>query len=161
MTKSNPHAVVLVANLEPPLKWDSTSGKVKLDSMRVTASPVVEAGGFVANTGGTVTLDNITVTSTGKGNAFTLKTVSGTLSCDVSAWCAYGANADAAQYGSSRAGVTLTTTETHPFSWSRAGFKGNSYELTIIDRTNSKAYRVIGMVGDATNDAFVKIKRIN
>ena len=161
MTVSNPHAVVLVANLEPPLKWDSTSGKVKLDDMLVTASPVVEAGGFVANTGGTVTLDNITVTSTGKGNAFTLKTVSGTLSCDISAWCTYGSNTDAAQYGSSRAGVTLTTTETHPFLWSGTGFKGNSYELTIIDRTNSKAYRVIGMVGDATNDAFVKIKRIN
>ena len=155
MTKSNPHALVLVANLEPPLKWDSTSGKVKLD-----ASPVVEAGGFVANTGGTVTLDNITVTSTGKGNAFTLKTVSGTLSCDISAWCTYSSNADA-HHGSSRAGVTLTTTETHPFLWTRAGFKGNSYELTIIDRTNSKAYQVIGMIGDATNDAFVKIKRIN
>lgn len=161
MTASNPHAVVLVANLEPPLKWDSTSGKVKLDSMQVTASPVVEAGGFVANTGGTVTLDNITVTSTGKGNAFTLKTVSGTLSCDISAWCTYGSNADVAPYGSSRAGVTLTTTETHPFGWSGAGFKGNSYELTIVDRTNSKVYQVIGTVGDATNNAFVKIKRIS
>lgn len=160
MTVSNPHAVVLVANLEPPLKWDSTSGKVKLDSMPVTASPAVEAGGFVANTGGTVTLDNITVTSTGNnGNAFTLKTVSGTLSCDISAWCTYSSNADA-HHGSSRAGVTLTTTETHPFLWTRAGFKGNSYELTIIDRTNSKVYQVIGMLGDATNDAFVKIKRI-
>ena len=158
MTKSNPHAVVLVANLEPPLKWDSTSGKVKLDA---NATPVVEAGGFVANTGGTVTLDNITVTSTGSGNAFTLKTVSGTLSCDISAWCTYGSNADAAQYGSSRAAVTLTTTGTHPFWWSGTGFKGNSYELTIIDRTNRKAYRVTGMVGDATNNAFVKIKRID
>ena len=157
MTVSNPHAVVLVANLEPPLKWDSTSGKVKLDA---NATPVVEAGGFVANTGGTVTLDNITVTSTGSGTAFTLKTVSGTLSCDISGWCTYSSNADA-HYGSSRAGVTLTTTETHPFLWTRAGFKGNSYELTIIDRTNSKAYRVIGMIGDATNDAFVKIKRID
>ena len=160
MTSSNPHAVVLVANLEPPLKWDSTSGKVKLDDMRVTASPVVEAGGFVANTGGTVTLDNITVTSTGIGTAFTLKTVSGTLSCDISGWCTYSSNADA-QWASSRAGVTLTTAETHPFLWTRAGFKGNSYELTIIDRTNSKAYRVIGMGGDDTNDAFVKIKRIS
>ena len=155
MTVSNPHAIVLVANLEPPLKWDSTSGKVKLDDM-----PVMEAGGFVANTGGTVTLDNITVTSTGSGTAFTLKTVSGTLSCDISGWCTYSSNADA-HHGSSRAGVTLTTTETHPFLWTRAGFKGNSYELTIIDRTNSKAYRVIGMVGDATDNAFVKIKRIS
>ena len=155
MTISNPHAVVLVANLEPPLKWDSTSGKVKLDDM-----PVMEAGGFVANTGGTVTLDNITVTSTGSGTAFTLKTVSDTLSCDISGWCTYSSNADA-HHGSSRAGVTLTTTETHPFLWTRAGFKGNSYELTIIDRTNSKAYRVIGMVGDATDNAFVKIKRIS
>ena len=155
MTTSNPHAVVLVANLEPPLKWDSTSGKVKLDDM-----PVMEAGGFVANTGGTVTLDNITVTSNGNGKAFTLKTVSGTLSCDISGWCTYSSNADA-HHGSSRAGVTLTTAETHPFLWTRAGFKGNSYELTIIDRTNSKAYRVIGMGGDDTNDAFVKIKRIS
>ena len=160
MTVSNPHAVVLVANLEPPLKWDSTSGKVKLDDMRVTASPVVEAGGFVANTGGTVTLDNITVTSTGAGDAFTLKTVTGTLNYDISGWCTYSSNADA-QWASSRGSLTMTTTETHPFLWTRAGFKGNSYELTIIDRTNSKAYRVIGMVGDATNNAFVKIKRIS
>ena len=160
MTISNPHAVVLVANLEPPLKWDSASGKVKLDSMQVTASPGVEAGGFVANTGGTVTLDNITVTSNGNGKAFTLKTVSGTLSCDISGWCTYNSNADV-HHGSSRAGVTLTTTETHPFLWTLAGFRGNSYELTIIDRTNRKAYRVIGMIGDATTDAFVKIKRIS
>ena len=160
MTVSNPHAVVLVANLEPPLKWDSTSGKVKLDSMRVTASSVVEAGGFVANTGGTVTLDNITVTSTGAGNAFTLKTVTGTLDYDISGWCTYSLNADS-HYGSSRASRTMTTTAAHPFWWASCGFKGNSYELTIVDRTNSKVYQVTGMVGDATNDAFVKIKRIH
>ena len=157
MTTSNPKAVVLVANLEPPLKWDSTSGKVKLDA---NATPVVEAGGFVANAGGTVTLDNITVTSTGAGNAFTLNTVSGTLSYDISAWCTYGSNADS-QHGASRGALTLTTTATHPLGWSKAGYKGNSYELTIVDRTNSRVYQVIGMVGDATNNAFVNIKRIN
>ena len=157
MTTSNPQAIVLAANLEPPLKWDSISGKIKLDA---NATPVVEAGGFVANTGGTVTLDNITVTSTGAGNAFTLKTVSGTLSYDISAWCTYGSNADS-QHGSSRGALTLTTTATHPLGWSKAGYKGNSYELTIVDRTNSKVYQVTGMVGDATNNAFVKIKRIN
>ena len=163
MTTSNPQAIVLVANLEPPLKWDSTSGKVKLDANATPIGeyPSREAGGFVANTGGTVTLDNITVTSTGAGRyAFTLKTVSGTLSYDISAWCTYGSNADS-QHGASRGALTLTTTATHPLGWSKAGYKGNSYELTIVDRTNSKVYQVIGMVGDATNKAFVKIKRIN
>ena len=145
MTVSNPHAVVLVANLEPPLVWDSTSGKVKLNSMRVTASPVVEAGGFVANTGGTVTLDNITVTSTGTGNAFTLKTVSGTLSCDISAWCTYGSNADTAQYGSSRAAVTLTTTATHPLRWTVLATKVTHTCLLLLivqtgKRTESQAW---------------------
>ena len=33
MTASNLNAVVLVDNLESPLKWDSTSGKVKLDAL--------------------------------------------------------------------------------------------------------------------------------
>ena len=131
-----------------------------MDDMPVTASPVVEAGGFVANAGGTVTLDNITVTSTGAGTAFTLKTVSGTLSYDISGWCTYGANADA-QSASSRGALTMTTTAAHPFGWGASGNKGNSYELTIVDRTNSKVYQVTGMVGDATNNAFVKIKRIN
>lgn len=131
-----------------------------MDDMPATASPVAEAGGFVANTGGTVTLDNITVTSTGAGNAFTLKTVSGTLSYDISGRCTYGANADA-QFASSRGALTMTTVAAHPFGWAASGNKGNSYELTIVDRTNSKVYQVTGMVGDATNNAFVKIKRIN
>ena len=128
--------------------------------MPVTSSPVVEAGGFVANTGGTATLDNITVTSTGAGNAFTLKTVSGTLSYDISGWCTYGANADA-QFASSRGALTMTTAAAHPFGWAASGYKGNSYELTILDRTNGKVYQITGMVGDATNNAFIKIKRIN
>ena len=157
MTTSNPQAVVLVANLEPPLKWDSISGKIKLDA---NVTPIGEAGGFVANTGGTVTLDNITVTSTGAGNLFTLKTVSGTLSYDISGWRTYGANADA-QLASSRGALTMTTVAAHPFGWVVSGYRGNSYELTIVDRTNSRVYQVIGMVGDATNNAFVKIKRIN
>ena len=131
-----------------------------MDDTPVTASPVVEAGGFVANTGGAVTLDNITVTATGAGNVFTLKTVSGTLSYDISGWCTYGANADA-QFASSRGALTMTTVAAHPFGWAAYGNRGNSYELTIVDRTNSKVYQVTGMVGDATNNAFVKIKRIN
>lgn len=162
MTTSNPKAVVLVANLEPPLKWDSTSGKIKLDAnvTPIGEYPSRDAGGFVANTGGAVTLDNITVTTTGAGNAFTLKTVSGTLRYDISAWCTYGANADA-QFAASRGALTMTTVAAHPFGWTAVGNKGNSYELTIVDRTNSKVYQVTGMVGDATNNAFVKIKRIN
>lgn len=162
MTTSNPKAVVLVANLEPPLKWDSTSGKVKLDANATPIGeyPSVEAGGFVANTGGTVTLDNITVTSTGAGNVFTLKTVSGTLSYDISGWCIHSANANA-QFASSRAALTMTTAAANPFWWPGTGYRGNSYELTIVDRTNSKVYQVTGMVGDATNNAFVKIKRIH
>lgn len=33
MTASNSNAIIAVANLEPPLKWDSVSGKVKLDAL--------------------------------------------------------------------------------------------------------------------------------
>lgn len=55
----------------------------------------------------------------------------------------------------------MTTTAAHPFGWAASGYKGNSYELTIVDRTNSTVYQVTGLVGDATNNAFVKIKRIN
>lgn len=124
-----------------------------------TNNAVSEAGGFVPNVGGTATLDNITVTATGAGNAFTLKTVSGTLTYDISGWCTHGANADS-QFASSRAGLTMSTTAAHPFAWAASGSKGNSYELTIIDRTNNKVYSVLGMVGDATNLALLKIKRI-
>lgn len=124
-----------------------------------TNNAVSEAGGFVPNVGGTVTLGNITVTATGAGNAFTLKTVSGTLTYDISGRCTYGANADS-QVASSRAGLTMSTTAAHPFAWAASGSKGNSYELTIIDRTNNKVYSVLGMVGDATNLALLKIKRI-
>lgn len=130
-----------------------------MDDMAVPSSSTAEAGGFVPNVGGTATLDNITVTATGAGNAFTLNTVSGTLTYDISGWCTYGANADS-QFASSRAGLTMSTTAAHPFAWAASGSKGNSYELTIIDRTNNKAYSVLGMVGDATNLALLKIKRI-
>ena len=132
-----------------------------MDDMAVPAGATSEAGGFVPNTGGTVTLDNLTVTTTGAGNAFTLKTVAGTMVCDLSGWCTYGADSSGSQYATSRSGVTLTTTGTHPLAWSATSGRGNVYELTLVDRTSSKVYAVTGVVGDATNQAYLKIKRIH
>lgn len=132
-----------------------------MDDVAVPEGAASEAGGFVTNTGGSVTLDNLTVTTTGTGTAFNLSTVAGTTVCDLSGWCTYGANSTDRQYATSRSGVTLTTTAIHPLAWSATSGRGNVYELTLVDRTSNKVYAVTGVVGDATNLAYLKIKRIH
>ena len=131
-----------------------------MDDTPTSSTTPNEVSGFVANTGGSLALDNITVASTGAGNAFTLRTVSGALTYDISGTCTYGANADTI-YGSSRGGLSMTTTPAHPFAWAGAAYKGNTYNLRIVDRTNSKVYDIAGTVGDATNKTFLQIKRIS
>ena len=105
-----------------------------------------------------VTLDNIKLTArlTG-GQGFQVATVSGTITANISAITAFAADS---VFGSSRAGVTVTTTLTHPFGWV-GQINGNWATGTIFDRTNNLVYEFRIMTNTGPTLSFVYIKRLN
>ena len=105
-----------------------------------------------------VTLDNIKLTArlTG-GQGFQVATVSGTITANISAITAFAADS---VFGSSRAGVTVTTTLTHPFGWV-GQINGNWAIGTIFDRTNNLVYEFRIMTNTGPTLSFVYIKRLN
>ena len=105
-----------------------------------------------------VTLDNIKLTArlTG-GQGFRVATVSGTITANISALTAFATDS---VFGSSRAGVIVTTTLTHPFGWV-GQVNGNWATGTIFDRTNNLVYEFRIMTNTSPVLSFVYIKRLN
>jgi len=115
---------------------------------------------YVANNG-TLEVDNLSVKIVESGECVRIGTVSGTATIDASGWCTYNLNADA-QYASSRANLSLTTTHLNPFNWSATKYKGNEARLTIHDTTNNKVYRVtaiLNIIGGSNH--FITIEKLN
>ena len=102
-----------------------------------------------------VTLDNIRLTArlTG-GQGFQVATVSGTITANISAMTVYAADA---LFGSSRATQTITTTLTHPFSWT-GNVNGNWLTGTIFNRTNNLVYEFRIMTNTSPVLSFVAIR---
>jgi hypothetical protein len=114
------------------------------------ASGMVNAGTFV-------TLDNIKATVTsGSPYGLSIAAVSTTFSANISAYHAYtGGIAGTATNNQS---VTTTPT-TSLFGWSFPA-EGDGAYYTIVDKTNSRMYRITLMIGASYNNNFISIERL-
>jgi len=114
------------------------------------ASGMVNAGTFV-------TLDNIkaTVTTTGS-RGLSIAAVSTTFSANISAYHAYTGGIAGTQ--ANNQSITTTPT-TSLFAWSFTT-EGDGAYYTIVDKTNSRVYRITMMIGSGFNNNFISIERL-
>jgi len=129
----------------------------KLDVGDPTGNVVTKKTGFV-NAGDFVTLDNVKVTvTTGGQRGLSIGAVSTSFVADVSG--NYGASFGTS--GSSRNEQTYTTTSsTSIFGWG-FGAHGDSATYILYDKTNSRVYRIIMMIGPSYINNFISIERLN
>lgn len=114
------------------------------------ASGIVNAGTFVQ-------LDNLIVTVPTSGwRSLSIATVSGSFVAYINAtYTLYNG-------GVNGAGTTLTVTTTPvlAINWNFGG-AGDTINYTIVDTTNSRAYRIMLMIGPSYNNNFISIERLH
>ena len=114
------------------------------------ASGMVNAGTFVS-------LDNIKATVTsGSPYGLSIAAVSTTFSANISAYHAYTGGIAGGQANNQ----SITTTPTNSlFNWSFIT-EGDGAYYTIVDKTNSRMYRITMMIGSGFNNNFISIERL-
>jgi hypothetical protein len=114
------------------------------------ASGMVNAGTFVS-------LDNIKATITTSGSrGLSIGAVSTTFSANISAYHAYTGGIAGTQANNQ----SITTTPTNSlFGWSFTT-EGDGAYYTIVDKTNSRMYRITMMIGSEFNNNFISIERL-
>jgi hypothetical protein len=132
-------------------------------SIDLSKSPVGVGGellwktsGFV-NAGTFLTLDNLKVTVTTSGNrGLSIAAVSTNFTANISGWYGYTGGGS----GNSAYSVSYTTTASNsPFGWSFTT-EGDTAQYNILDKTNSRMYRVTMMIGFGFNNNFISIERL-
>jgi hypothetical protein len=114
------------------------------------ASGMVNAGTFVS-------LDNIKATVTSSNPyGLSIAAVSTTFSANISAYHAYTGGIAGGQANNQ----SITTTPTNSlFGWSFIT-EGDGAYYTIVDKTNSRMYRITMMIGSGFNNNFISIERL-
>jgi len=109
------------------------------------------------NAGTFVTMDNLKVSVTTSGaRGLSIGAVSTNFTANVSGWFGYtGGGGGASAYN-----VAYTTTASgSAFGWS-FGTEGDTAQYNILDRTNSRMYRVTMMIGGGYINNFICIERL-
>ena len=114
------------------------------------SSGMVNAGTFVS-------LDNIKATVTSSNPyGLSIAAVSTTFSANISAYHAYTGGIAGGQANNQ----SITTTPTNSlFGWSFIT-EGDGAYYTIVDKTNSRMYRITMMIGSGFNNNFISIERL-
>jgi hypothetical protein len=122
----------------------------------VAGELIWKASGMV-NAGTFVTLDNIKATVTsGSPYGLSIAAVSTTFSANISAYHAYTGGIA----GTATNNVSVTTTPTNSlFNWSFPA-EGDGAYYTIVDKTNSRMYRITMMIGASYLNNFISIERL-
>jgi hypothetical protein len=112
--------------------------------------------GFV-NAGTFLTMDNLKVTvTTGGSRGLSIGAVSTNFTANVSGWYGYPSGGS----GNSAANIAYTTTASgSAFGWSFPT-EGDTAQYNILDKTNSRMYRVIMMIGSGYLNNFISIERL-
>lgn len=109
------------------------------------------------NAGTFLTMDNLKVTVTTSGaRGLSIGAVSTNFTANVSGWFGYTSGGG----GASAVNVAYTTTASgSAFGW---GFstEGDGAQYNILDKTNSRMYRVTMMIGASWNNNFICIERL-
>jgi hypothetical protein len=128
----------------------------KLNIGDPTGNVAIKTAGFV-NAGTFVTLDNIKCTIPTSGNrSLVVTAVSTTFTANVSATFGYYAgNGGLSYYNQS-----ITTSTSLPIiSWNFP-IEGDGATYILNDKTNSRVYRIIMMIGASFNNNFISIERL-
>jgi hypothetical protein len=122
----------------------------------ITAELMWKVSGFV-NAGTFLTLDNLKVSvTTGGSRGLSVGAVSTNFTANIAGW--YGLVGGGNGYSANNIGYT-TTASTSAFSWSFPT-EGDTSQYNILDKTNSRFYRVTLMIGAAYNNNFISIERL-
>jgi hypothetical protein len=128
----------------------------KLNVSDPTGNIITKVSGFV-NAGTFLSLDNLKVTVTTGGNrGLSVGAVSTSFTANISGW--YGLNGGGSGYSAREIGYS-TTASGSAFAWS-FGTEGDTAQYNILDKTNSRMYRVIMMIGLSYNNNFISIERL-
>ena len=132
----------------------NVTGKINLTDP--TGNVTIKTAGFV-NAGTFVTLDNIKCTIPTSGNrSLVVTAVSTTFTANVSATFGnYAGNGGLSYYNQS-----ITTSTSVPIiSWNFP-IEGDGATYILNDKTNSRVYRIIMMIGASLNNNFISIERL-
>jgi len=122
----------------------------------VSGELIWKTSGFV-NAGTFLTLDNLKVSLTTSGNrGLSVGAVSTNFTANIAGW--YGLYGGGSGYSASNIGYG-TTASTSAFSW-HFPTEGDTSQYNILDKTNSRFYRVTLMIGASHNNNFISIERI-
>ena len=115
-----------------------------------------KVSGFV-NAGTFLTLDNLKVSVTTSGNrGLSVGAVSTDFTANIAGW--YGLIGGGSGYSANNIGYG-TTGSTSAFSWSFPT-EGDTSQYNILDKTNSRFYRVTLMIGASYLNNFISIERL-
>jgi hypothetical protein len=115
-----------------------------------------KVSGFV-NAGTFLTLDNLKVSVTTSGNrGLSVGAVSTDFTANIAGW--YGLIGGGSGYSANNIGYG-TTGSTSAFSWSFPT-EGDTSQYNILDKTNSRFYRVTLMIGSSYLNNFISIERL-
>jgi hypothetical protein len=111
----------------------------------------------LVNAGTFLTLDNLKCTvTTGGSRGLSIGAVSTNFTANVSGWYGYSAGGS----GNAAYNITYTTTASNSaFGWSFTT-EGDTAQYNILDKTNSRMYRVTMMIGFDFNNNFISIERL-
>jgi hypothetical protein len=122
----------------------------------VAGELIWKTSGFV-NAGTFLTLDNLKVSVTTGGNrGLSVGAVSTNFTANIAGW--YGLVGGGSGYSANNIGYT-TTASTSAFSWSFPT-EGDTSQYNILDKTNSRFYRVTLMIGASYLNNFISIERL-
>jgi hypothetical protein len=132
----------------------NVTGKINLTDP--TGSVATKVSGFV-NAGTFIQMDNLKVTvTTGGTRGLSVGAVSTTFIANISGW--YGLYGGGNGYSAREISYT-TTASGSAFGWSFAT-EGDTAQYNILDKTSSRMYRVIMMIGFSFNNNFISIERL-
>ncbi len=122
----------------------------------VAGELIWKTSGFV-NAGTFLTLDNLKVSVTTGGNrGLSVGAVSTNFTANIAGW--YGLVGGGSGYSAANIGYT-TTASTSAFAWSFPS-EGDTSQYNILDKTNSRFYRVTLMIGASYLNNFISIERL-
>ena len=130
------------------------TGKINLTDPSGNVATKVSA--FV-NAGTFLSLDNLKVSvTTGGSRGLSVGAVSTSFTANIAGW--YGLNGGGNGYSAANISYT-TTASTSAFGWS-FGTEGDTAQYQILDKTNSRMYRVTMMIGSSYINNFISIERL-
>jgi hypothetical protein len=133
----------------------NVTGKINFTDPNATGSVATKVSGFV-NAGTFLQMENLKVTISTTTRSLVIAAVNSPFAANVSGWFGYSGGGG----GGSSYNVAVTTTNTNAqYSWGFAT-EGDAAQYNILDKTNSRMYRVIMMIGLSFNNNFISIERL-